>query len=51
MISSIALFPKSMNPEKIEELLSKQIASMKAANGLQSLKMSDGHQWGCPAFL
>ena len=43
MISSIALFPKSMNPEKIEELLSKQAASMKAANGLQSLKESDGH--------
>jgi hypothetical protein len=42
MISSIALFPKSMTPEKIEELLSKQIASMKAAKGLNSLRMSEG---------
>ena len=43
MISSIALFPNSMNPEKIEELLSKQVASMKAVKGLQSLKASEGH--------
>ena len=43
MISSIALFPKSIDPDKLEELLSKQAASMKAAKGLQSLKASDGH--------
>jgi hypothetical protein len=43
MISSLALFPKSMDPEKIENLLSKQIASMQAANGLKSLKTSNGH--------
>ena len=53
MISSIALFPKSMDPEKIEELLSKQVASMKAAKGLQALKASDGHLMspgGPPAY-
>jgi hypothetical protein len=53
MISSIALFPTSMNPEEIEELLSKQVASMKAAKGLQSLKASDGHLMspgGPPAY-
>jgi heme-degrading monooxygenase HmoA len=53
MISSIALFPKSMDPEKIEELLSKQVASMKAAKGLQALKVSDGHLMspgGPPAY-
>jgi len=53
MISSIALFPKSMNPEKIEELVSKQVVSMKAAKGLQSLKTSDGHLMspgGPPAY-
>jgi len=32
-----------MNPKKVEELLSKQVASMKAANGLESLRASDGH--------
>jgi hypothetical protein len=32
-----------MDPEKIENLLSKQIASMQAANGLKSLKTSNGH--------
>ena len=53
MISSIALFPKSIDPDKLEELFSKQVASMKAANGLQSLKVSDGHLMspgGPPAY-
>ena len=43
MISSIALFPKSMDPEKMENLLSKQASSMKAMRGLLSLKASEGH--------
>jgi len=43
MIKSLTLFPKSMGPEKTEELSSRFIASMKAAKGLQALMASDGH--------
>jgi len=43
MIKSLTLFPKSMDPEKIEEISSRFISSMKSFNGLQSLESSDGH--------
>jgi hypothetical protein len=53
VIKSLALFPTSMNPEKLEELLSKQVASMKSAKGLQSLTTSEDHLMspgGPPAY-
>lgn len=43
MIKSLTLFPKSIDPEKIEEISSLFISSMKSFNGLQSLESSDGH--------
>jgi len=43
MIKSLTLFPKSIPPEKIEELTSRFTASMKNAKGLQMLAASDGH--------
>jgi hypothetical protein len=42
MISSIALYPKSIESEKLKELLSRFSNSMKSANGLKSMKVSDG---------
>jgi len=42
MVNSLTLIPKSIDSEKLEDLLSKQIASMKRANGLRALKMSEG---------
>ena len=53
MIKSLTLIPKSMEPEKIEDLSSRFISSMKAAKGLQLLKASDGHLMspgGPPAY-
>ena len=53
MVKSLTLFPKSMDPEKIEELSSRFIESMKAIEGLQSLATSDGHLMspgGPPAY-
>ena len=43
MIKSLTLFPKSMNPGKIEDISSRLIPNMKSANGLQSLAISDDH--------
>lgn len=43
MISSITLFPNSIEPEKLEELLSKSIESMKNAKGLLKIKVSKDH--------
>lgn len=42
MISSITLFPKSIDPPKIEEIVSRIISSMKSTSGLKKIKMSDG---------
>lgn len=42
MISSITLFPKSIDPKKIEDIVSKQISSTKSASGLKTLRVSDG---------
>ena len=53
MIHSLTLFPKSFNPGKVDELVSKQNLSMKAANGFLSLIESDGHLMspgGPPAY-
>jgi len=53
MIKSLTLFPKSMDTEKVEELSSRFISSMKTAKGLQALSASDGHLMspgGPPAY-
>ena len=53
MINSLTLIPNSIDSEKLEDLLSKQIASMKGANGLRALRMSEGHLMspgGPPAY-
>ena len=53
MIKSLTLFPKSMDPEKIEEITSRLIQSMKSVNGFQSLESNDGHLMspgGPPAY-
>ncbi len=42
MVNALALFPISMGTEKIEELISMQIDSMKKAEGLISIKTSEG---------
>ena len=43
MIKSLTLFPKSMDPEKIEDIYSRLVPNTKSANGLQSITVSDGH--------
>jgi heme-degrading monooxygenase HmoA len=40
MIHSLTLYPKSIDSEKLEALLSKHIDSMKNAKGLQAIKVS-----------
>jgi hypothetical protein len=53
MINSLALFPYSIGPEKLEDLLSSQIESMKKAEGLLAIKMSEGNLMspgGPPSF-
>jgi hypothetical protein len=53
MINSLTLFPNSIEPEKMEGLLSKLIESMKKAKGLQEVKVSKDHLMspgGPPAF-
>ena len=42
MINSITLFPKSIEPKKLESIISKQIESMKKAEGLQDIRLSEG---------
>ena len=42
MINSITLFPNSMESEKLEDIISKQIESMKKAGGLLAIKISKG---------
>ena len=42
MISSITLFPNSIDSQKIEDIVSRTISSMKSASGLNTIKMSDG---------
>ena len=42
MISSITLFPKSIDSQKIEEIISRMIASMQSISGLKIIKISDG---------
>jgi hypothetical protein len=53
MVNALALFPISMETEKIEELLSRQIDSMKKAEGLISIRISEGNimsPGGPPSF-
>ena len=53
MINMISLFPKSIEPEKVEEILTNLISSMKEAEGLVSIVKSDGHLMspgGPPAY-
>jgi len=53
MIKSLTLLPKSIDPEKMDDISSRFISSMKAAKGMQSLKASDGHLMspgGPPAY-
>ena len=42
MISSITLFPNSIEPEQLEDIISKQTESVKKAGGLLTIKMSEG---------
>jgi hypothetical protein len=42
MINSLTLLPKSIDPERLDDLISKLIPSMKQANGLLELKVSEG---------
>ena len=53
MVNTLALFPISMETEKMEELLSSQISSMKKAEGVMSIRVSEGHLMspgGPPSF-
>jgi hypothetical protein len=53
MINSLALFPNSIDPELLSNLLSRQIESLKKARGLLSIKMSEGNLMspgGPPSF-
>lgn len=43
MIKSITLYPSSLDLEKMETILSGQIASMKKENGLLSIIVSEGN--------
>ena len=42
MINSLTLYPDSIEPEKLEDLLSRHIESMKKTRGLLAIKMSEG---------
>jgi heme-degrading monooxygenase HmoA len=53
MIASLTLYPNSIEPGKLEALVSKQIESMKKAKGLQGIKASKDHLMspgGPPAY-
>ena len=43
MISSITLFPKSIDSQKIEDIVSRTVSSMKSTSDLITIKMSDGN--------
>ena len=43
MINVLALFPNTIDPEVLDELISKMIPAFKQGQGLCSLKISDGH--------
>lgn len=40
MINQLALYPNTIDSDKLEDLLSRQIDSMKKAKGLQEIKVS-----------
>jgi|GEM_PF-3596540 len=42
MINSLTLLPKSIDVERVDDLLSKLISSVKQANGLLKLKVNEG---------
>jgi hypothetical protein len=42
MINSLTLFPKSIDAERLDDLLSRLISSMKQANGLLKLSVNEG---------
>lgn len=42
MIIAVSLFPKSINTQRLEKALSKQIKSLESAEGLISLQVSKG---------
>ena len=43
LIHSITLIPKSMDPQRVDDTLSNLIPAFKQAQGLHSLKISEGH--------
>ena len=43
MINSITLIPDSIEPEKLEDFLSRQIESMKKSKGLRAITISEGN--------
>ena len=43
MIKSLTLIPKSISPEKIDEVVTKLIVDMKQAKGLVAITGSEGH--------
>lgn len=43
MISSITLFPKSIDSQKIEDIISRMVSSTKSMSGLKIIKVSDGN--------
>lgn len=54
MINQLTLIPKTIEPERLSQIESKLIASLKQARGLLSLKISDGPLMspaGPPAFV
>jgi hypothetical protein len=42
MIHVLTLFPNTIGPEELDDILSKIIPALKAADGLRSLKISEG---------
>lgn len=43
MINSLGLFPNSIDPEKLDDLITKQTESMKKAKGNLAIKISEGN--------
>ena len=43
MINVLALFPNSIEPKTLDDLVTKMVPAMKGAPGLRSLKISEGH--------
>jgi len=53
MIKSLTLFPKSISPDTLDEIIAKMTFDMKGANGLIEITGSDGHLMspgGLPAY-